>query len=118
MSTTTIVEDYIFAAMREALLEALEDGTIGATVPVCPGLVALGADVHECYKDLYVLLEEWVGTRLEQGDWLPIIDGIDLNTETDRVLASYRPALTGESEGEFFATTEEFEAALDRYGSS
>jgi predicted RNase H-like HicB family nuclease len=89
MSLTTIVEDYVVAALRHAVPETDEDGTFGAWIPEIPGLVAFGADVHECARNLYGLLEEWVRERLVVGDEMPVIDGIDLNSEAGQTRASY-----------------------------
>ena len=89
MSLTTIVEDYVVAALRHAVPETDEDGTVGAWIPEIPGLVAFGADVHECARNLYGLLEEWVRERLVVGDEMPVIDGIDLNSGAGQTLASY-----------------------------
>jgi hypothetical protein len=109
----TIVEHFVMAAMKRAVPEQLEDGTIAATIPECPGVVAFGADRHECATELYARLEDWVKVSLAGGLGLPVIDGIDLNTEAGQILATYH-AGDGSSIGdEFYASAEELEAAFE-----
>ncbi len=52
MPVVTIVEHYIFAALSHARTDALEDGTLVATIPELPGVITYGADVHECAREL------------------------------------------------------------------
>ena len=73
MRLTTVVEDYVNAAIGNAEVAELESGTVGATVPGCPGIVASGADVHQCAEDLYHRLETWVLVSLARGNDLPVI---------------------------------------------
>ncbi len=107
----TIVEAYIFAALGHALADTLEDGTLVATIPELPGVIAYGADTHECARELYCLIEDTVRTWLANGYLVPVIDGIDLNSDRSQVLASYHPCPEIlEPNGEFY----EDEVALDR----
>lgn len=116
MPSPTIVEDYVIAALKHGKLEELEDGTIGAFVPEFPGLVAFGADVHECVRNLYAHLEEWIRTVLLQGHDLPIIEGIDLNADVGHILASYhRDTATGHIYGDFFENERALEEAFRHY---
>ncbi len=111
MPVITIVEAYIFAALGHALVDSLEDGTLVATIPELPGVIAYSADTHECARELYCLLEDTVRTWLANGYLVPIIDEIDLNLDKSQVLASYhsRPEVLQPS-GEFY----EDEVELDR----
>src|SRR5438105_4432242 len=103
MQLLTIVEAYVNAAMEHARVEEQPDGTIAAYVPECKGVLAFGADVHECAADLYQRLEDWVRVSLARGNPLPIIDGVDLNPEARRILATYsRPV--PDANGDYFAT--------------
>ncbi len=115
MPLLTIVEDYVMAAIRRAKFEQFGNGMVGATVPGCPGVVAFGADIHECARDLYIRLEDWVRVSLAAGRALPVIDGIDLNSEGAKLLASYHGGTVSSVRGEFYADDGEFEAALDRW---
>lgn len=89
MPLLTIVEDFLIAAARRAVIEPQEDGTMAAVVPECPGVIAFGNDAHECFQDLLRRLNDWVRVSLELGNPLPVIDGIDLNIDAGRLLASY-----------------------------
>ncbi|MGH2583835.1 MAG: type II toxin-antitoxin system HicB family antitoxin [Dehalococcoidia bacterium] len=109
----TIVEHYVMAAMKHAGSEQLEDGTIAATVPECPGVVAFGADHHECATELYARLEDWVKVSLAAGYKLPVIEGIDLNTEASQILATYHDGEGTTIGGEFYPDEAELEAAFE-----
>jgi hypothetical protein len=109
----TIVEDFAIAAMRRAHFEQLDDGTIGATVPECPGVIAFGADRHACAVELYARLIDWVRVMLAGGHPVPILDGIDLNAEAGQILATYHDAQATSITGEFYANEAEMERAFD-----
>ncbi|MGD9894355.1 MAG: type II toxin-antitoxin system HicB family antitoxin [Dehalococcoidia bacterium] len=114
MPLLTVVEHYVAAAMKRAETEQLEDGTIAATVPGCPGIVAFGADSHECAIELYARLEEWVKVSLMARHPLPVIDGIDLNVEANQILATYDNGATSSEDNEFYIDEQALEAAFDR----
>jgi predicted RNase H-like HicB family nuclease len=113
MPLITIVEHYIFSAMKNAVLEELEDGTLGVSLPECPGVVAFGSDVHGCGVNLYAQLQDWVKVSLELGNPLPVIDGIDLNSDTGKLLATYHHHGGRTEPSEFYESDEAFEAALE-----
>lgn len=106
----TVVEDYAIAAMRRAVFEQLENGTIGTTVPECPGVIAFGADRHECAVELYARLVDWVKVMLKGGHALPVLDKIDLNAQAGQILATYHGEEVTPVAGEFYAD----EAAMER----
>jgi predicted RNase H-like HicB family nuclease len=117
MPLLTVVQDYVIAALKRAVVEKLEDGTLAAYVPEIRGVVAFGADNHECARELYTLIEEWMQVSLTKGYELPILDDIDPNTEAARVLASYHKPIDVESaSGDFFANEEELAAAFAQHG--
>jgi hypothetical protein len=93
MPTKTVVEDYLLAAMKRAEGARAPNGTLILTVPDFPGTVASGAEPLEGLEDLYRRLEKWVLLSLERGYPLPPMPTqggvIDLNTEANRVLATY-----------------------------
>ena len=89
------------------------DGTWVAHVPEIRGLLAFGADVHECAKELYALLEEGVRTSLESGNEIPVLDGIDLNSQASHLLASYHRGVdVQQTTGDFFEDERELAAAF------
>lgn len=115
MPLLTVVEDYIIAAMKRAEYEQLQEGVVGASVPGCPGVLAFGADIHACAAALYARLEDWVRVSLEQGQQLPVIDGIDLSSETGRILASYHGGHSSSVQGELYEDADELEAAFRKH---
>jgi hypothetical protein len=118
MQLVTIVEDYVAAALRHAVVEQYDNGMLAATVPGS-GVVATGADPHECAADLYRRLEEWIYTALTQGWHVPVFDGIDLNADPERVLATYRaPRMEQTSHRQLFEDEQELEAEFDRVDQS
>lgn len=111
MPLITVVEAYIFAALKRALAETLDDGTVVATIPELPGVIVYGADTHECVRSLYGLVEDTVRAWLSNGYRVPVLDDIDLNSDKSRILASYHQGpRAAPPEGEFY----ENEAALER----
>src|SRR5438270_12723613 len=89
MPLLTAVEHYVIAALESAEVQELEDGTICATVPDMPGIIAYGSDHHECTKRLYAFVESWIKRSLARAYELPVLGGIDLNAQPERILASY-----------------------------
>lgn len=116
MPLLTIVEAYIFAALKRAAVETLPDGTLVATIPALPGLIAYGADQHECARTLYGLIEETVRTWLAKGYEVPVLDGIDLNAEKGYVLASYHRPVTVSSGYEIYEDESALERAFEAHG--
>lgn len=114
MLLLTIVEAYVNAALERAVVENLEDGTVGAYIPDCPGILAFGSDVHECAVEMYRLLEDWVKVNLARGIRLPIIGGIDLNSDQNRTLATYNPTEIEAARREFYEDAAQLEAAFDQ----
>ena len=114
MPVTTIVETYIFPALKCAMADTLEDGTLVATIPELPGVIAYGADTHECARGLYRLIEDTVRTWIANGCHVPVIDEIDLNANKSEVLASYHPhPESPQPSGEFYEDEGELERALE-----
>lgn len=77
-----IFTSFIEAAMREAVVERLEEGTFFARIPSCAGVWAEGANEEECLAILQEVLEEWLLFKLRDGDKdIPLLGGVDLNHE-------------------------------------
>ena len=81
---TYVLSDYVAEAMAEAAYDKLEDGSYSGHIPSCQGVVAFGASLRECERELHSTLEEWVLLGLRLGHHLPVIAGIDLNKEPTR----------------------------------
>ncbi len=71
-------EDYLDAAMADAVYEELADGSIAGEIPSCIGVVAYSTSREGCEKELRSVLEGWVLLGLELGHRLPRLRGIDL----------------------------------------
>lgn len=112
MGSITIVEDYINAAMAIALYEEVDEDGIAATVPGFTGVIAITDDKESCAAELSARLEEWIQLALEQAYPLPVLNGIDLNSERGVVLANYHDYRSAAPKREIFADAEAFEAFL------
>lgn len=77
-----MIRAYIEAALKNARVECLEDGTYAAEIPACPGTIAFGENEPECRAELEAALEDWLLSALRHSDELPVIDGINLNLPT------------------------------------
>lgn len=113
MPTMSIVEDYIIRAIRRAEFERLEDGSVVAHLSGFPGLVALGPDAKSCLDDLWDRLDDWIRVSIDEVLPLPVLDGVDLNSEASRKLADYHNYRAELPRGRLFETDEEFMKSLD-----
>ena len=84
MQTQFILSEYLDEAMGEAVYDKLEDGSFAGKIPSCPGVVAFGADLRACQRELRSTLEAWILLGLKLGHPLPLIAGIDLNEQPER----------------------------------
>ena len=66
-------------AMERATYEKFPDGLFWGRLPGCPGVVATGATLARCQRELREALDGWLIVKLRHGDKLPVIGGIDLN---------------------------------------
>ena len=67
-------------AITKARFEVLEDGSIYAEIPECPGVWAKSKTRVKCREELKRVLSEWVDLKCSDGDKdFPIIEGINLN---------------------------------------
>ena len=81
MAIRFVLSDYVDRALAEAAYDKLEDGTFGARIPVCKGVIAFASTLRECEDELRSTLEDWILLGIKLGHELPVIDGIDLNKE-------------------------------------
>ncbi len=89
IATQSIVQHYVREALAEAVYENLRDGRVVARVPPCKGVIAFGVDHRSAQKELSSVLEEWTTLGVRLGHTLPVLGGIDLNTDDARALAQY-----------------------------
>ncbi|MCK4488138.1 MAG: type II toxin-antitoxin system HicB family antitoxin [Desulfobacterales bacterium] len=85
-----MISAYIERAMSKAIYEKLEDGSYWGEIPQCPGTNACKPTLRECQEELRSVLEDWILLSFQDGDELPVIDGIDLNKRAldERKIAS------------------------------
>ncbi len=77
-----MLTQYIRAAMRHAHYEILSDsGTIFGNIAGLQGVWAEADTLEACRDELQEVLEDWIMLSLRMGHPLPVIDGIDLNTQ-------------------------------------
>ncbi|HEX3036073.1 MAG TPA: type II toxin-antitoxin system HicB family antitoxin [Thermodesulfobacteriota bacterium] len=79
-----ILSEYVEEAMAQAVYDKLEDGTFVGQIPSCKGVIAFGASLRECEKELRSTLEDLDPAGIKTGHSLPVIAGIDLNKEPNR----------------------------------
>ncbi len=76
-----ILTGYIEHALAQAEYDKLDDGTFGARIPPCPGVIAFGETLWQCQDELRSTLEDWILVGLKLGHPLPVIGRYDLNPE-------------------------------------
>lgn len=81
MDARFVLTDYIDQALAQAVYDKLDDGTFVGRVPACPGTVAFGITLRADEDELRSVLEESILLGLKLGHQLPVIGGIDLDTE-------------------------------------
>jgi predicted RNase H-like HicB family nuclease len=76
-----VLSDYLRGALELAEYEKLEDDTFAGRIPVCQGVIAFGASLKDCERELQSVLEDWLLLGLKLGHRLPVIGDIDLNKD-------------------------------------
>ncbi len=71
--------EYIDKAMSKAVYDKLEDGSFSGKILECPGVIAFGATLYQCERELKSSLEGWLIVKIRYGDKLPVVCKIDLN---------------------------------------
>jgi predicted RNase H-like HicB family nuclease len=77
-----ILPNYYEKALQQAQYKRLNDGTWFAEIEGFQGVWGNGLTVEECRQDLLEVLEEWIILKLQDGDPLPIIDGLEIKVTT------------------------------------
>jgi predicted RNase H-like HicB family nuclease len=78
--------EYIQKAIENAEYKKLEDGSWFAEIPGFEGVWANGKSVEECRKELMEVLEEWLVFKIRDKDYIPVVNGIDLNIKEAAVV--------------------------------
>lgn len=87
MKDDFVLTTYIDEALSTAEYDKLDDGSFGGRIPLCHGVVAFGSTLRECESRLHSTLEDWLLVGLKLGHSIPILGGIDLNRQPERVTA-------------------------------
>ena len=74
-----MLTEYVERAMSRGTYEKLDDGTYCGRIPECPGTIAFGETLYQCQTELRGVLEGWLLVKIRHGDYLPVLDGLDLN---------------------------------------
>lgn len=78
--TMPLLTSYIEAAMAEAQYEPFEGETLYGFIPSCPGVWSNECSINDCKRDLREALEFWLILKLRDNDYIPVINGLDLNS--------------------------------------
>lgn len=89
MPLQTILDHYACKALNQAVYEQLEDGSIVGRVPELKGVIAFGTSRHETEDELFSVIEDWARVGMQRGLTLPVMGGVDLNTDEARTLSHY-----------------------------
>jgi predicted RNase H-like HicB family nuclease len=73
-----ILVKYCEQALQQAKYKTLEDGTWFAEINDFEGVWGNGATVEDCRTDLLEALEEWVILKLQDGEALPVVEGVTI----------------------------------------
>jgi len=71
--------EYTRKALEKAEYKNLDDGTWFAEIPGFEGVWANGNTVEESRTELLEVLEEWLILKLRDNDFIPAVEGVDLN---------------------------------------
>jgi predicted RNase H-like HicB family nuclease len=70
-----MISRYVAHALERAQYRLLPDGTFAATVRGLRGVIATGATLEACRRDLAEVVEEWLLVRVARGLSIPALDG-------------------------------------------
>lgn len=75
-----MLKEYISAALSRAECEYLdEDRLYFCHVPELQGAWSAAESEDESRAELAEVLEDWIKLGLDHGDYIPVLDGINLN---------------------------------------
>lgn len=77
-----ILLNYCEKALQQAQYKKLDDGTWFAEIEGFQGVWGNGRTIEACRQDLLEVLEEWLILKLQDGDPLPVIDGLEIKVTT------------------------------------
>jgi predicted RNase H-like HicB family nuclease len=74
-----MLQNYIQSSLEQSQYKILEDGTWFAEIPGFEGVWANSKTVENCRQELIEVLEEWLILKFQDGDQVPVVNGIDIN---------------------------------------
>ncbi|MEZ4520350.1 MAG: type II toxin-antitoxin system HicB family antitoxin [Thermomicrobiales bacterium] len=78
-----MLEDYIAAAVEQATCEYLDDDDLYfCSIPALPGVWSSGDSPESARQELPSVIADWVTVGLERSHRIPVLAGIDLNTQS------------------------------------
>ncbi len=69
---------YCSVALQSAQYKKLDDGTWFAEINGFEGVWGNGLTIEESRQDLLEVLEEWLMIKIQDGDQIPVIDGLEI----------------------------------------
>jgi len=69
--TNEMISRYVATALERARYRLVDDGTFAATVRGLRGVIATGATLEACRRELAEVIEEWVLVRVARGMTIP-----------------------------------------------
>lgn len=72
---TSMLTDYISAALQRARYKVVDHGAFCATVPGLRGVIATAGSVEACRSELASVIEAWVLVRVARGLRVPSVGG-------------------------------------------
>lgn len=83
-----LLTEYIHTAMSQAVYEILaDDGSYFGKIPGLQGVWANADTLSQCQQELQSALEGWILLGLHQRQPIPILNGLDLNPQSQEVAA-------------------------------
>ena len=70
--------EYLEKAVEKAEYKKLDDDSWFAQIPRFEGVWANGKTVEECRRELLEVLEEWIFLKINDGDSIPVLKGVEL----------------------------------------
>ena len=78
-----MLTEYIKAALGKAHYEIMENGQFWGEIPELKGVWAEAKTLEQCRELLREVLEDWLIVGFREGHTIPVLDGIDLNKQSE-----------------------------------
>jgi len=78
-----MLTEYIQSALCKAHYEIMENGRYWGEIPGLQGVWADAETLEQCRETLREVLEDWLIVGLRHGHVIPVLEGIDLNKQSE-----------------------------------